>query len=60
MSTISASQTMTGVIVWGRCRYTPGGGAYENIYEVELPNERHFLAKDSEIRFVGESEEEAR
>ena len=60
VSTISASPSLTGVVVWGRCRYTPGGGAYENIYEVELPNERHFLAKDSEIRLVEESEEGSR
>lgn len=43
---------MAGVIVWGRSRYTPGGGAYENIYEVELPDGRHFLAKDTEIELI--------
>ena len=47
VSTLDTS--MSGAIVWGRSRYTPGGGAYENIYEVELPNGRHFLAKDTEI-----------
>jgi hypothetical protein len=46
------SASLPGVIVWGRCRYTLGGGAYENIYEVELPNERHFLAKDIEIQRI--------
>jgi hypothetical protein len=40
---------MFGVIVRGRSRYTPGGGLYENIYEVELPDDRHFLARDMEI-----------
>ena len=30
---------MSGVIVWGRSRYTPGGGLYESIYEVELPDD---------------------
>ena len=43
---------MSGVIVWGRSRYTPGGGLYENIYEVELPDDRHFLAKDMEIELL--------
>jgi hypothetical protein len=43
---------MAGVIVWGRSRYTPGGGSCENIYEVELPNDRHFLAKDTEIELL--------
>jgi hypothetical protein len=33
----------------GATRYTPGGGLYENIYEVELPDDRHFLARDMEI-----------
>ena len=33
---------MSGVIVWGRFRYTPGGGPYENIYEAELPDGRQF------------------
>jgi hypothetical protein len=46
------SASLPGVIAWGRSRYTLGGGAYENIYEVELPNERHFLAKDIEIRRI--------
>ena len=43
---------MSGVIVWGRSRYTPGGGSYENIYEVELPNDHHVLAKDTEIQLL--------
>jgi hypothetical protein len=43
---------MSGVIVWGRSRYTPNGGPYENIYEVELPNDHHFLAKDPEIQLL--------
>ena len=43
---------MAGVIVWGRSRYTPGAGPYENIYEVELPNGQHFLAKDTEIELL--------
>ena len=44
----TASASLSGEIVWGRCRYTLGGGAYE----VELPNERHFLAKDIEIQRI--------
>jgi hypothetical protein len=48
------SASLSGEIVWGRCRYTLGGGAYESIYEVELPNERHFLARDTEIQRVAD------
>jgi|RhiMetdeSRZDD1v2_1073273.scaffolds.fasta_scaffold507998_4 hypothetical protein len=39
-----------GVIVWGRCRYTVGGGDYADIYEVQRPDGLHFLAKQSEIK----------
>lgn len=52
------SASLPGVIVWGRCRYTLGGGAHENIYEVELPNERHFLAKDIEIQRIADLRKE--
>jgi hypothetical protein len=45
---------LSGEIVWGRCRYTLGGGTYESIYEVELPNQRHFLARDTEIQRVAD------
>ena len=53
------SASLSGVIVWGRCRYTLGGGAHENIYEVELPKERHFLAKDIEIQRIADVRKEA-
>jgi hypothetical protein len=48
VSTLQPSNV--GVIVWGRCRYTVGGGAYESIYEIEQPGGLYFLAKDREIR----------
>lgn len=48
--------TSSGVIVWGRCRYTLGGGAYENLYEVERPDGLYFLAKDLEIKAVESGE----
>jgi hypothetical protein len=49
VSMLQASNS--GVIVWGRCRYTVGGGGpYESIYEVEGPGGLYFLAKDREIR----------
>jgi hypothetical protein len=47
ISTLDRSSS--GVIVWGRCRYTVGGGGYEDIYEVERPDGRYFLAKHHEI-----------
>jgi hypothetical protein len=46
----TGSVSLSGEIVWGRCRYTLGGGAYESIYEVELSTRRHFLARDTEIQ----------
>jgi hypothetical protein len=41
----------SGVIVWGRCRYTPGGvGPFDDVYEVQRPDGLYFLAKQAEIR----------
>jgi hypothetical protein len=47
VSTLDSSAS--GVIVSGQCRYTVGGGPYQDVYEIKRSDGHIFRAKSTEI-----------